>query len=341
MQEEKLFCKLDIIALIASVFVISIHTSVDTFYAGYVDLSRSFDHCMLDFTNFVRVYLANFAVPYFFVRSGMLFFRNFSMRKYPSKLKSRFFSLVIPFVAWNLIAYLFDVAITTLPVISKMIYQRTVEPLTVNELYQIIVNYKYHPFNWFLSTLIVLVVISPIFWLFLQNKYLSAIGLVAVVVGAQYTPYITRYMILFYVGGLCGRYFYERLQEPIKLAMWVRVLILVGSFAAYILYGLERLMQGQVLIQLIEVWAIWLVADGFRDLDEKWWMKTSFFIYESQIILASCITKLIYVFLPRNAVMMSLNLILTMALTPMVANVIYRLLQKYCKVGLRILAGSR
>ncbi len=340
-EEQKLFYKLDIIALIASIFVISIHTSVDTFYAEYIDVTRGFDLAMLNFTNLIRVYLANFAVPYFFVRAGMLFFRNFSVKVYPQKLKSRFFSLLIPFVVWNLIAYVFDVAITKLPVISNYIYQRSTEPLTGQELYRILVEYKYHPFNWFLASLIVYVVISPVLWLLLQNRYLSIAGLIGLVIGTHYTSYITRYLIWFYLGGILGRYCYQKLQEKSPLPVGLALLLLIGSFCAYIAYGSEHPMEGQMLIQCLELVAIWSLADLGQGKETAWWMKTSFFIYESQIILASSVTKLTYLLLPRNAFFMALNLVITMVVTPIIANGIYYFLDRYCKWSLCILAGSR
>ncbi len=340
-DEQKLFYKLDIIAVIASIFIISMHTSVDTFYAEYIDLSKGFDLAMLNFTNLIRVYLANFGVPYFLVRAGMLFFRNFSMKSYPRKLKSRFFSVFIPFIVWNIIAYLFDVAITKLPVISNYIYQRSTEPLNRQEVYRILIEHKYHPFNWFLATLMVFVVISPVLWAFLQNAYLSVVGLIVLFWGLHYTSFITQYIIWFYLGGMIGRYYYQKLQEKPALPLWGTILLLIGSFGAYIIYGLNRPAEGQMLIQLIELVAIWNFVSYAQHSEEKWWMKTSFFIYESQIILASCVTKLTYLLLPRNAFFMALNLVITMIVTPMIANGIYYFLNRHCKWSLRILAGNR
>ena len=66
--------------------------------------------------HWVRICLSHvathIAVPTFFVISGYLFFRkvdNWNMQVYRKKMKSRFHTLVIPYLCWNLIAILITV----------------------------------------------------------------------------------------------------------------------------------------------------------------------------------------------------------------------------------------
>ena len=70
--------------------------------------------------NFISQVLARIGVPLFFVISGFLFFygRDFSREVYRGKLKTRFRTLFIPFVVWNIIAILWQMK-CYLPVLSS------------------------------------------------------------------------------------------------------------------------------------------------------------------------------------------------------------------------------
>ncbi len=76
--------------------------------------------------NFISEVLARIGVPLFFVISGFLFFygKDFSSEVYKGKLQSRFRSLFIPFILWNIIAIIWHMK-CFLPVISS--FYRPVE----------------------------------------------------------------------------------------------------------------------------------------------------------------------------------------------------------------------
>ena len=61
------------------------------------------------FEYFISNGLGRFAVPMFFIFSGFLFFRNYKSIKesYFVKLKSRFFSIIIPYICWAIVSGLF------------------------------------------------------------------------------------------------------------------------------------------------------------------------------------------------------------------------------------------
>ena len=77
--------------------------------------------------------LTDIAVPMFFVISGYLFFQNYTPQKLISKWKSRLFSVLIPYLIWNGLAYLFYVLLNAIPFVSNNI-NRTIEGFTVIEL---------------------------------------------------------------------------------------------------------------------------------------------------------------------------------------------------------------
>ena len=53
--------------------------------------------------------ITRFAVPMFFMLSGITFFKDYSNKKYFTKIKSRLFTLVIPYLLWNTIWMLWEI----------------------------------------------------------------------------------------------------------------------------------------------------------------------------------------------------------------------------------------
>ena len=56
--------------------------------------------------------IGRFSVPMFFLISGFLFYRNGTLthNEYASKLHHRLYTLLIPYLLWNLLAFLFFTA---------------------------------------------------------------------------------------------------------------------------------------------------------------------------------------------------------------------------------------
>ena len=72
---------------------------------------------LTDLKFFISEILSRSSVPLFFAISGFLFFNNLSpsIENFFKKYKNRFFSLIIPFLFWNLIIFLFFFIAQNLP----------------------------------------------------------------------------------------------------------------------------------------------------------------------------------------------------------------------------------
>ena len=122
------------------------------------------------FSTFTRgiVWITEVCVPLFFVISGYLFFRNIPPNPQPrwflDKYRSRFFSLVIPYLIANVIAWgCYYFAIKAVPsMVSGFFGDRWKEPLFV---------FWTGPINmslWFIRELILVVVASPAVYLLVR-----------------------------------------------------------------------------------------------------------------------------------------------------------------------------
>ena len=62
--------------------------------------------------------ITQFAVPMFFILSGISFFKGYDNKKYPTKIKSRLFTLVIPYLLWNTVWLIWEV-VTSFSALSE------------------------------------------------------------------------------------------------------------------------------------------------------------------------------------------------------------------------------
>ena len=154
-----------------SIFVIWVHSyNVDLFSGGAQDGIWSLADRI---ENFVSVGLGQIAVPGFFLLSSYLFFRNFSWDKLLRKWKSRVFSVLIPYVVWNLIYYLGYMAASRFLAIRSVV-GRDIIPFSVQEIWRAVSQYAYAPIFWYLYQLIFLIIVSPMIYALVKNR---AIGL--------------------------------------------------------------------------------------------------------------------------------------------------------------------
>lgn len=124
--------------------------------------------------------LGQIAVPGFFLLSSYLFFRNFSWDKLPGKWKSRGFSVLVPYVVWNIIYYLGYMAASRLLAMQSVV-GRDVIPFTVQEIWRAISRYAYAPIFWYLYQLIFLIIASPVIYALVKNRAVGLFWIIALV----------------------------------------------------------------------------------------------------------------------------------------------------------------
>ena len=149
--EKRFHDQISWLMFLFSIFVIWVHSyNVDLFSGGAQDGVWSLADRI---ENFVSVGLGQIAVPGFFLLSSYLFFRNFSWDKLVGKWKSRVFSVLIPYVVWNLIYYLGYMAASRFLAIRSVV-GRDIIPFTVSEIWRAVSQYAYAPIFWYLYQLI-------------------------------------------------------------------------------------------------------------------------------------------------------------------------------------------
>lgn len=129
--------------------VVAIHSDIN--YQGPPDINLTGSYI----ATFFSQKLAAVVVPCFFILSGYLYFRNikvFDFQVYKKKLKSRIYTLVIPYILWNFL----DLACY---LIKYYLIESNTDCLS---LFQVIKDgYPYAFAFWFIRNLIFFVLISP------------------------------------------------------------------------------------------------------------------------------------------------------------------------------------
>ena len=126
-----------------------------------------------NFAFVVEYYIANelfsFAIPMFFILSGFLFFRNYenTVKCYLGKLKSRAYSLLVPYVVWAALSGLLIVGISQIQVLKNLDVVQEYSSHLPNFFYYFI-DPPAQPL-WFLRQLMLYAILSPIIYFLVKN----------------------------------------------------------------------------------------------------------------------------------------------------------------------------
>ncbi|MGL5060258.1 MAG: acyltransferase family protein [Microcoleus sp.] len=154
--------------------IVTIHASLDT--VGYPDKF---------FQTFIAGTWGGSCVAFLFALSGFLFFRNFnlSIDSYLAKLKSRFGTLLVPYVFWNLALLTMVLIVLNVPATSSIIqghYKKYIADNIFATVLDSLTGYKSgYPIAlhfWYVRDLMLMVILSPVF--LLVARYISYFGLV-------------------------------------------------------------------------------------------------------------------------------------------------------------------
>ncbi len=256
--------------------------------------------------------LPTFAVPLFFAISGYLFFLNqekFSWRWYVEKMRRRLYTLFIPYVSWNVIAF----ALYGLKDIGAG--QALHQPLSLNMFWgctqvgQIVTNWLgchvlagtapvQEPL-WFVRDLMVIVLCSPLLYALLRYLKWVGLALVAIVYYAGVWPNIGGMTFIgvwfFSLGAWCGIRKYD-VGGLLARYWYVCLVCFLISFGLLLGKG-EALPVLQNIYVLSAIVAAVSIAYG---VNERWprdykWSKASFFIYASHNIVLLPLTTVLSV----------------------------------------------
>ena len=146
--------------------------------------------------------LGQFAVPLFFMISGFLFFRTANtFNDVKHKINRRIYTLVMPYVLWNLIYYVIYLIRTPGTHISILSIEDAM------------FNFRYNPAFWFMFQLILLTATTPILFFILKNFWsivIFYIVLYALIILDIDIPFINEDALIYFFSGAVFSILYNR-----------------------------------------------------------------------------------------------------------------------------------
>ncbi|MGN1157305.1 MAG: acyltransferase family protein, partial [Agathobacter sp.] len=115
--------KVSILSLLCAIMIVTMHTINNV--SGKYENSPVTDSVL----QFVH-WMTHNAVKLFWMLSALLFYRNYTCNEIISKYKSRFKSLVIPYLSWNTISMLLFGLIGLVPLLANQL--NSLEPFTLS-----------------------------------------------------------------------------------------------------------------------------------------------------------------------------------------------------------------
>lgn len=300
------------------------------------------------------------AVPIFFLFSGFLFFMNvdFNRQTYKRKLKSRFKSLLIPYLFWNTAFLLFYYAASHLPVLQSWFKGTEYTPgFILSSLWGRIgenspMTYPIAYQFWFIRDLMMTVLLSPlIYWIARYTKWYG-LGVFAFLWYLEIWPDALQYHGLnitawfFFFAGACLSIHKKNLVETFQQA----------ALPAYLLYPLLAILdvytKGQSCNHYIHNAGILLGMIFFLNLTahflskgcwktNEFLSKASFFVFAiHDPWLLSQFRKIIFKTLhPESDGLLTFTYFLTPALVTLAALGIYILLKRLSPSFLKVITG--
>ena len=301
-------------------------------------------------------HLAQIAVPGFFMMSAVLFFRNYRPEDTLRKWERRFRSLVIPYFSWNLLYYLGYLIATRAPVLREITGKEEV-PVSLKELLEALLLYKYNHVFWFVFQLILLALLSPLVWYIVQRRTSFTVMFLLlcafIFLKVDPTP-LNSDALLYYMTG--ARAVTALSQKPgrsrsgqgpgrnqsSRETMRAGLVFMTAALFLYCIALLSRNDLPLVLSRLMAAACLWTLLLCIRKLPApRPIMYETFLIYAIHFAPLRLINKSASALFPGNAAAALLVFLLMPLMVLGIAWTVNRIGERYCPALLHLFTGGR
>lgn len=343
--------KLRWISFVAAIMIVMTHAA-GRIFSWYANNNNDV------YFNIVR-YLQYLAVPimaWFFFTSAYLFFRKYTSKMYSGKIKKRLLTLIVPYLCWNIIAFIMNI------VVLYAFYE--VKPITLYDFFKSFVFLYYpgkliEPSNgplWYVIRLFSYMIFAPIIYYICVHKKLFIGFIISLILSNIY--FHVHYYSFFYwlpvflLGSFLAinnKDIFEKLlsKRSIK-GINIHPFIAMGLFLIIyaIIFLVNQYFLNDIYIYLVRLTAVPIIiicAYFITNLPKPNWLvvHSSFYTYCSHIIVLRCISpvfyKYLYSFIDNALVMYSILVMVTLA----IIYISEYILNKWFHPVLSILNGTR
>jgi len=308
---------------------------------------------------------ARTAVPLFFLFSGLLLFqgKKLDVDFVRKRWKSRFFTLLLPFIIWNTVDIIIQILGQTIPATRHFFTGKTfdVSNISLKILWDGYFDFHSTPINgplWFLRELIVLVIFSPVLYFLIRKVgwyiivfFLFAwVGLFFSTSSSFLFTLLTRESVFFFSLGLflsiCET---DKFEAGLRKKTNAKIIISIYLLSAFLEVYLKHQEFSIILLHKINIivgiaaifstMQVWVLTSRFRT-SLVYLAPISYFVYLAHGSLLQLFKKLGYVtFQPNNDFSFLLLYFLAPAVTICALVLIYSFLQFVSPITLDLLLG--
>ena len=260
--------------------------------------------------NFICKGITTIAVPLFFLISGYLFFlsvKNNFLPEFKKKVGNRVKTLAVPYILWSGYGLLLIFALQTIPISRPFFYNELVIDYSLSKLFSTIFIHPIPYQLWFIRDLMILVVLTPIWYKLLKNLklYVLALFLITWFIEFDYVFFSHEALFFFITGSYLGlnkinpQHLNLKKRSITLLVLWL-FLTFIETSLMYFNYNHEWLIIAvhkiEILVGITALWSIYdfYFEDKTRDITRikaYFLFQFSFFLYVSHEPLLSIYRK--------------------------------------------------
>ncbi len=336
-----------------SILVVMIHTQNTGIYC-ISPASSSFDKIVYYLQQFISGDIARIGVPAFFMFSGLLFYRDFDFSKYPQKMKSRFFSLMIPYLAWNFFRFALFYGLGKFGIVEDVLHISRVV-FTPENFLEGVFLYKYNLGYWFMYQLILYTLLCPLIYILLKKKWVGILSLITLFVlfctdllgdisiHVFHKKFIQIDGLFYYMlGAYIGMHRFDLVNANSKLTKWLAVGGMLLGQIFFILFHHTPFLVFHISFCTISAISSWYLFDCFS---KKTWpvaiTSITFFIYSAHGTILEFVQAFDNVMFPANAVTALLEYLLLPVVTFFLLVLISKFMKRYTKRLWKVVNGGR
>jgi len=299
-SEQALYRKINLLRFLAIVCVLIAH-SENYGQFGFLSGTLAFqvEHDVLASCEWV--------VSSFFMLSAMLFFRRFQWNQLLGKWKRRIQTLLIPYLLWNSIYFCLFALLPRIPFFARII-NTPPATLSFGSILSAVFLHDYAGFLWFIKVLILLTLLSPLFYLLFSKKYIAEISLAVLLHFVIRQPFILppvlsmhwRFFFFYAVGT------YVSLRVPDVARITAPRPLRIALLCAIPLYAYAHTIFVSEWYSIAVIASLWFGVDAERVRDRPVY-ETSFFVYLTHFLVFSVIKKIQYMLVPHTQAWMLIS----------------------------------
>ena len=266
---------------------------------------------------FISQGIARIAVPLFFIISGFLFYRNVdgTFQGFVIKMKSRFRTLVVPYLLWAIFGVLLYLFLQTFPLTKMFFVQKLIRAYSVKELLEVIFIHPIPYQLWFVRDLVVLVICSPLIYGLI--KHLKYVALLLFFMGwainTFYPIYLNQPLFFLGIGAFLGIYKKELLNVNTSkyaylfINLWLILCLMKALCVSQGITGIlpAGLTKGSILVGIIGAWSLYDKLFWDKKITESLLYKYfsfSFFIYAFHQPFMLIVKKMLFFIIGKFAI---------------------------------------